>query len=90
MEKGNDAVRQLDVHQVIDNVCLARFHRLIVVLCALLLIFDVVLSAIVQEVDLRPCKQVHWAATRLHCGAGDKCQNFSDSLSVSSYTNCKL
>jgi AAHS family benzoate transporter-like MFS transporter len=55
-------MRQIDVHQVIDNARFSRFHWKVMALCALLLIFDgydlfiygVVLPAIMQEWDLTP------------------------------------
>jgi MFS transporter, AAHS family, benzoate transport protein len=57
-----DAMRQIDVHQVIDNAGFSRFHWMVMALCALLLIFDgydlfiygVVLPAIMQEWGLTP------------------------------------
>lgn len=55
-------MRQIDVHQVIDNARFSRFHWMVMALCALLLIFDgydlfifgVVLPAIMQEWNLTP------------------------------------
>lgn len=55
-------MRQIDVHQVIDNARFTRFHWMVMALCALLLIFDgydlfiygVVLPAIMQEWGLTP------------------------------------
>lgn len=55
-------MRQIDVHQVIDNARFSRFHWMVMALCALLLIFDgydlfiygVVLPAIMQEWGLTP------------------------------------
>ncbi|HGM4333472.1 TPA: MFS transporter [Pseudomonas aeruginosa] len=55
-------MRQIDVHQVIDNAGFSRFHWMVMALCALLLIFDgydlfiygVVLPAIMQEWGLTP------------------------------------
>jgi AAHS family benzoate transporter-like MFS transporter len=55
-------MRQIDVHQVIDNARFSRFHWMVMALCALLLIFDgydlfifgVVLPAIMQEWSLTP------------------------------------
>jgi AAHS family benzoate transporter-like MFS transporter len=55
-------MRQIDVHQVIDNARFSRFHWMVMCLCALLLIFDgydlfiygVVLPAIMQEWGLTP------------------------------------
>jgi AAHS family benzoate transporter-like MFS transporter len=60
--KGEDAMRQIDVHQVIDNSRFNRFHWLVVALCALLLIFDgyglfifgVMLPVIMPEWGLKP------------------------------------
>jgi len=50
-------MRQIDVHQVIDNARFSSFHWMVMALCALLLIFDgydlfiygVVLPSIMQE-----------------------------------------
>lgn len=55
-------MRQIDVHQVIDNARFSRFHWMVMALCALLLIFDgydlfiygVVLPAVMQEWGLTP------------------------------------
>lgn len=55
-------MRQIDVHQVIDNARFSRFHWMVMALCALLLIFDgydlfiygVVLPSIMQEWGLTP------------------------------------
>lgn len=55
-------MRQIDVHQVIDNAPFTRFHWMVMALCALLLIFDgydlfiygVVLPVIMQEWGLTP------------------------------------
>ena len=55
-------MRQIDVHQVIDNARFSRFHWMVMALCALLLIFDgydlfifgVVLPSIMQEWNLTP------------------------------------
>ena len=55
-------MRQIDVHQIIDNARFSRFHWMVMSLCALLLIFDgydlfiygVVLPAIMQEWGLTP------------------------------------
>jgi AAHS family benzoate transporter-like MFS transporter len=55
-------MRQIDVHQVIDNARFTRFHWMVMALCALLLIFDgydlfifgVVLPSIMQEWGLTP------------------------------------
>jgi AAHS family benzoate transporter-like MFS transporter len=55
-------MRQIDVHQIIDNARFSRFHWMVMCLCALLLIFDgydlfiygVVLPAIMQEWGLTP------------------------------------
>lgn len=55
-------MRQIDVHQVIDNARFSRFHWMVMALCALLLIFDgydlfiygVVLPALMQEWGLTP------------------------------------
>ncbi|SFO95919.1 MFS transporter [Pseudomonas borbori] len=55
-------MRNIDVHEVIDNARFARFHWMVMALCALLLIFDgydlfiygVVLPAIMQEWGLTP------------------------------------
>lgn len=55
-------MREIDVHQVIDNARFSRFHGSVVALCALLLIFDgydllifgVVLPAIMLEWGLTP------------------------------------
>lgn len=60
--KSDDAMREIDVHQVIDNARFSRFHGSVVALCALLLIFDgydllifgVVLPAIMLEWGLTP------------------------------------
>jgi AAHS family benzoate transporter-like MFS transporter len=56
------AMRQIDVHQIIDNARFSRFHWMVMALCALLLIFDgydlfiygVVLPSIMQEWGLTP------------------------------------
>lgn len=55
-------MRQIDVHQIIDNARFSRFHWMVMALCALLLIFDgydlfiygVVLPSIMQEWGLTP------------------------------------
>jgi AAHS family benzoate transporter-like MFS transporter len=55
-------MRQIDVHQVIDNARFSSFHWMVMALCALLLIFDgydlfiygVVLPSIMQEWGLTP------------------------------------
>ena len=55
-------MRQIDVHQIIDNARFSRFHWMVMALCALLLIFDgydlfiygVVLPSIMQEWNLTP------------------------------------
>jgi len=55
-------MRNIDVHEVIDNARFSRFHWMVMALCALLLIFDgydlfiygVVLPAIMQEWGLTP------------------------------------
>jgi AAHS family benzoate transporter-like MFS transporter len=55
-------MRQIDVHQIIDNARFSRFHWIVMALCALLLIFDgydlfiygVVLPSIMQEWGLTP------------------------------------
>jgi AAHS family benzoate transporter-like MFS transporter len=55
-------MRQIAVHQVIDNARFSRFHWMVMALCALLLIFDgydlfiygVVLPSIMQEWGLTP------------------------------------
>ncbi|KHK86410.1 hypothetical protein LK12_23590, partial [Novosphingobium malaysiense] len=38
--KSIDAMRQIDVHTVIDGARFTRFHWMVMALCALLLIFD--------------------------------------------------
>jgi|TARA_R110002072_G_scaffold303052_1_gene492299 AAHS family benzoate transporter-like MFS transporter len=61
-QQRTDAMRQIDVHQVIDNARFSRFHWMVMALCALLLIFDgydlfiygVVLPSIMQEWGLTP------------------------------------
>ena len=65
-------MRQIDVHQVIDNAGFSRFHWMVMALCALLLIFDgydlfiygVVLPAIMQEWGLTHCRPAPWAVMR--------------------------
>jgi AAHS family benzoate transporter-like MFS transporter len=55
-------MRQIDVHQIIDNAPFTRFHWMVMALCALLLIFDgydlfiygVVLPVIMKEWGLTP------------------------------------
>src|SRR3990167_9565090 len=79
------AMRQIDVHQIIDNARFSRFHWMVMALCALLLIFDgydlfiygVVLPSIMQE----------WGLTPLQAGALGSYALFSSATIVNGFAS---